>query len=74
MGWLSRDKYGVKEHPPLHIIPILRWIEVLMLIAAYHKTLKMGRTISDLGGCEQLQSKHIAETIRYRSLDRQWYG
>ncbi len=37
---------------------------------AYHRVLKIGRTIADLAGAETLSTTHVSEAIQYRSLDR----
>jgi magnesium chelatase family protein len=38
---------------------------------AYHRVLKLARTIADLAGAELIGSAHMAEAIQYRRLDRE---
>ncbi len=40
---------------------------------AYHRVLKVARTIADLNGSRDLGSEHVAEAIQYRSLDRNFW-
>ncbi len=37
---------------------------------AYHRVLKIARTIADLAGADDLSTTHVSEAIQYRSLDR----
>ena len=37
---------------------------------AYHRILKLARTIADIDACDDIQEAHITEAISYRNLDR----
>jgi magnesium chelatase family protein len=37
---------------------------------AFHRVLKVARTIADLAHADTLGAAHVAEAVRYRELDR----
>ena len=41
---------------------------------AYDKILKLSRTIADLSGEEIINDKHVGTAVRFRSLDRKYWG
>ncbi|MDR1705222.1 MAG: YifB family Mg chelatase-like AAA ATPase [Clostridiales bacterium] len=50
---------------------IKRAYEVMGMSArAYHKTLKVARTLADLAASPDIEEKHLAEALQYRRVDR----
>lgn len=40
---------------------------------AYTRIMKVARTIADLGGCEIIQTEHVAEAVQYRATNRKYW-
>ena len=43
-------------------------------VRSYNKIIKMSRTIADLDASEKIETKHLLEAVRYRSLDDKYWS
>jgi magnesium chelatase family protein len=64
----------IREHCALSTRPLglLRMAMSRLFLSprAYHKILRLARTIADLAGAEEIAEAHVAEAVGYRGLDR----
>ena len=67
------NKYAVPDEAGLKILK--EAMQRLNLSArAYDRILKVSRTIADLDNSDAIESRHLAEAINYRNLDRESWG
>lgn len=43
-------------------------------VRAYHRMIKVARTIADLDASEKIRSEHLAEAVCYRCVDQKFWG
>mgnify|MGYP000889091183 CR=1 FL=1 len=50
------------------------FINLNLTARAYHRILKVARTIADLDGARDIDTTHLSEAICYRSMDKKFWG
>ncbi len=66
-------KYCILEHKEQALLEEA-FHKMNLSARAYHRILKVARTIADLDESERITTRHISEAICYRSLDQKYWG
>jgi magnesium chelatase family protein len=67
----ARDlRHHCRVTPPVESVLRQAVTRLGLSARAYHRVLKIARTIADLAGAAELTAAHVSEAIQYRSLDR----
>ena len=73
MGPKEIEKYCALDSGSMKLLE--KSVERLRLSArAYHRILKIARTIADMDNQESIQSAHVAEAIQYRRMNTNNYA
>ena len=75
-GYISKISGPLMYRIDIHIdVPAVNYKEMCSASARAHdRILKVARTIADLEDAANLEPKHIAEAIQYRSPDRTYWA
>jgi magnesium chelatase family protein len=67
----ARDiRHHCRLHPEADVLLRAAMSRLALSARAYHRVLKIARTLADLAGNDELEPAHVAEAIQYRALDR----
>ncbi len=72
MGAKDVERYcilGEKEEEFLRRL----FVKMQLSARAYHRILKVARTIADLEGAEKISQKHLAEAAGYRIAEKEYW-
>ena len=65
---------GSRLEPPARVLLGSAMQRLALSARAYHRVLRVARTIADLARCDTVRRDHVAEAVSLRNLDRRIGG